>query len=258
MLLAGKRALVVGVANKSSIAWAITEALVREGAQVALTYQGERMVDRMKPLAAGMNPPLPTFDMDATREDEIAAAFDAVGKLFDGKLDILVHSVAFAKKEDLEAGILKTTAEGFKMAQEISAYTLIALTRGAMPLFEAAGGGAVITMTYLGGERVVPNYNVMGTCKASLESAVRYMAWDLGKKNVRVNAVSAGPIKTLAARGISGFTAMLDKVGERSPLGRNVTVEEVANASVFLLSPLASGITGETLYVDGGYHVMGM
>ena len=256
MLLAGKRALVVGVANKNSIAWAITEALLREGARVALTYQGERMVDRVKVLADSVNPPLPIFDMDATVESEVTAAFEAVGKLYDGQLDILVHSIAFANKEDLEAGILKTTAEGFKMAQEISAYSLISLTRGAMPLFDAAGGGSVITMSYLGGDRVVPSYNVMGTCKASLESAVRYLAWDLGKKNVRVNAVSAGPIKTLAARGISGFSTLMDKIGERSPLGRNVTVEEVANASVFLLSPLASGITGETLFVDGGFNIM--
>lgn len=258
MLLAGKKALVVGVANKNSIAWAITEALAREGARVALTYQGERMEGRVKPLAAELGADTPCVNMDATKEAEVAAAFDAVGRAFDGKLDILVHSIAFANKEDLEGGILKTSAEGFKMAHEVSAYTLISLTRAAVPLMEAAGGGSVITLSYLGGDRVVPNYNVMGMCKASLESAMRYLAWDLGKRNVRVNAVSAGPIKTLAARGIAGLSGMLDTVGQRSPLGRNVTVEEVANASLFLLSPLASGITGETLYVDGGYHVMGM
>ncbi|MBI5154532.1 enoyl-ACP reductase [Candidatus Poribacteria bacterium] len=258
MLLEGKRALVVGVANKNSIAWAITQALLREGAQVALTYQNDRLLDRVKSLAEECSPALPCLQMDATNADEVETAYRQMGGLFGGKLDILVHSVAYAKKEDLEGGILDTTAEGFKLAQEISAHTLIGLTRAAMPYFEAAGGGSVVTMTYLGGERVVPNYNVMGICKASLEATVRYLAWDLGKRHVRVNAVSAGPNKTLAARGIAGFTGMLDYVSQRAPLGRNVTVEEVANASVFLLSPWASGITGEVLYVDAGYNIMGM
>jgi enoyl-[acyl-carrier protein] reductase I len=258
MILKGKTALVVGVANKNSIAWAITEALLREGAQVALTYQGERLEPRVRALANECNPPLPCFDLDATNQEQIDAAFKGVGELFGGKLDMLVHSVAYAKKEDLEGSFLATSPEGYKMAQEISSYTLISLTRGAAPLFEAAGGGSVVTLSYLGGERVVPNYNVMGVCKAALESTTRYLAWELGPKNIRVNAVSAGPIKTLAARGIAGFSGMLDTVGSRAPLGRNVTVEEVGNAAMFLLSPWASGITGEVMYVDAGFNIMGM
>jgi len=258
MILEGKTALVVGVANKNSIAWAITEALLREGARVALTYQNERLEGRVKELAGGVSPALPCFQMDATKEAEVQAAMGEVGKLFGGKLDMLVHSIAFANKEDLEGGVVGTTAEGFKMAHEISAYTLISLTRGALPLMQAAGGGSVVALTYLGAERVIPNYNVMGMCKASLEAAARYPAWDLGKHNIRVNSLSAGPIKTLAARGISGLTGMLEKVAQQAPLGRNVTVEEVGNAGLFLLSPWASGITGETLYVDCGYNIMGM
>jgi enoyl-[acyl-carrier protein] reductase I len=258
MLCQGKTALVVGVANKNSIAWGIAQALIREGARVALTYQGERIEPRVRALAEEQNPPLPCFPMDATNQEQIDAAFRSVGEVFGGKLDMLVHSVAFAQKEDLEGGIVDTSAEGYKLAQEISSYTLISLTRAALPYFRNAGGGSVLTLTYLGGDKVVPNYNVMGLCKAALESSVRYLAWDLGKENVRVNAVSAGPIKTLAARGIAGFTGMLDVVAQRAPLQRNVTLEEVANAAVFLLSPMASGITGEITYVDGGYNIMGM
>lgn len=258
MILQGKTALVVGVANKNSIAWAITEALLREGARVALTYQNDRLEGRVRELAASVSPALPCFQMDATKDSEIQTAMGEVGKLFGGKLDMLVHSIAFANKEDLEGGVVGTTAEGFKLAHEISAYTLIGLTRGALPLMQAAGGGSVVALTYLGAERVIPNYNVMGMCKASLEAAARYLAWDLGKHNIRVNSLSAGPVKTLAARGIAGFTGMLEKVAQQAPLGRNVTVEEVGNAALFLLSPWASGITGETLYVDCGYNIMGM
>jgi enoyl-[acyl-carrier protein] reductase I len=258
MLCQGKTALVVGVANKNSIAWGIAAALLREGARVALTFQGERVEPRVRALAEEQSPALPCFPLDATDQAQIDAAFSAVGAAFDGKLDMLVHSIAYAQKEDLEGGIVNTSAEGYKMAQEISAYTLISLTRGALPYFRNAGGGSVVTLTYMGGEKVVPNYNVMGLCKAALESSVRYLAWDLGKENVRVNAVSAGPIKTLAARGIAGFSGMLDAVGQRAPLQRNVTLEEVANSAVFLLSPMSSGITGEILFVDGGYNIMGM
>ncbi len=258
MILSGKTALVVGVANKNSIAWAIAEALLREGAKVALTYQNERVEGRVRDLAKSVSPELPCFQLDATNEAEIATAMKGVGEAFGGKLDMLVHSIAFAKKEDLEGGVVETTAEGFKLAQEISAYTLISLTRGALPMMQAAGGGSVLSLTYLGAERVIPNYNVMGICKASLEATTRYLAWDLGKQGVRVNAVSAGPIKTLAARGISGFSTVLDTVAGMAPLGRNVTTEEVGNAGMFLLSPWASGITGEVLYVDCGYNIMGM
>lgn len=258
MIVRGKNALVVGVANKNSIAWAIAEALVREGANVALTYQDDRLEPRVRALAAEMNPPLPCLRMDATKDEEMEAAFAELAETFDNRLDILVHSIAFAKKEDLEGGIVDTSADGFKLAQEVSAYSLISLTRAALRLMQNAGGGSIITMSYIGGERVVPNYNVMGICKASLESTVRYLAWDLGKHSIRVNAVSAGPIKTLAARGIAGFSGMLEYVAGRAPLGRNVTAGEVANAALFLLSPLASGVTGEVLYVDAGYHIMGM
>lgn len=258
MIVKGKNALVVGVANKNSIAWAIAEALIDNGANVALTYQNERVEKRVRSLAESCDPPLFCTQMDATNEEEIEKAMGEVSGHFDGKLDILVHSIAYAKKEDLEGGMINTSAEGFKMAQEISAYTLIALVRGAMPLMKAAGGGSVIGLTYLGSEKVIPNYNVMGIAKASLESTIRYLAWDLGKENIRVNGVSAGPMNTLAARGISGFTEMLEKVAERSPLGRNVTLEEVGNTSLFLLSPMSSGITGEILYVDAGYNIMGM
>jgi enoyl-[acyl-carrier protein] reductase I len=257
-LLDGKTALVAGVANKDSIAWAVTQALVREGARVALTYQNERLEGRVRALAEEYDPPLPCFQMDATIEEDVTTAYEAIGREFGGKLDMLVHSIAFAKKEDLQGGIVETSADGYKLAQEVSSFTLLSLTRGALPLLKAAGGGSVVPMSYLGGERVVPNYNVMGICKAALESAMRYLAWDLGKHNIRVNAISAGPVKTLAARGISGFSGMLDKVAERAPLGRNVTQEEVGNAALFLLSPLASGITGEVLYVDAGYNIMGM
>ncbi len=258
MILSGKTALVVGVANKNSIAWGIAEALLREGAKVALTYQNERVEGRVRDLAKSFDPELPCFQLDATNDEEIATTMKGVGEAFGGKLDMLVHSVAFAKKEDLAGGMVETSADGFKLAQEISAYTLISLTRGALPLMQAAGGGSILTLTYLGSEKVIPNYNVMGICKASLEATTRYLAWDLGKHNVRVNAVSAGPIKTLAARGIAGFSSVLEKVEEKAPLGRNVTTDEVGNAGLFLLSPWSSGITGEVLYVDCGYHIMGM
>ncbi|MCB2153640.1 enoyl-ACP reductase [bacterium] len=258
MILEGRTALIVGVANKNSIAWGIAQALIREGARVALTYQNDRLEPRVRGLADEFDPPLPCVMMDATKPEEVDRAFGEISDEFGGRLDMLVHSVAFAKKEDLEGGVVDTSADGYKLAQEISVHTLITLTKAAMPLFENAGGGSVLTLSYMGGERVVPNYNVMGICKAALEATVRYLAWDLGRKNIRVNAVSAGPIKTLAARGIAGFSEMLDEVANRAPLGRNVTMDEVANASLFLLSPWASGITGDILFVDSGYNIMGM
>ena len=258
MLLEGKTALVVGVANKNSIAWGIAQALIREGATVILTYLNEKLERRVRSLAEEQDPALECIQLDATNPEEVETAFKKVSELTGGKLDMLVHSIAFAKKEDLEGNIVDTQADGFKTAQEVSAYTLISLSRAAMPLFKANGGGSVIAMSYLGGERVVPNYNVMGIAKASLEATVRYLAWDLGRENVRVNAVSAGPMNTLSGRGISGFQKMMNEVGDRAPLGRNVTLEEVGNAGMFLLSPLSSGITGEIMYVDAGYNIMGM
>lgn len=258
MILEGKKALVVGVANSNSIAWGITQSLIGQGAQVALTYQGERLEGRVRKLAQECDPELPCVQMDATNPHEVDRAFGEISRIFGGELDMLVHSIAFAKKEDLEGAVVETSPDGFKLAQEISAYTLISLTRAALPLMEKAGGGSVLTLTYMGSVRVVPNYNVMGICKASLEAGVRYLAWDLGRKGVRVNALSAGPIKTLAARGISGFTSMLDEVASKAPLQRNVTLEEVSDAAMFLLSPLSSGITGEVLHVDAGYNIMGM
>ncbi len=258
MILEGKTALVIGVANKNSIAWAITRSLLREGARVVLTYMDERIEPRVRALAETCEPQLTCVRMDATNDEEIKQAMAEVSEEFDGKLDMLVHSVAYAKKEDLEGGIIETSADGFKLSQEVSAYSLISVVRGAMPMLQASDNASVLTLTYLGSEKVIPNYNVMGICKASLEATTRYLAWDLGKQGIRVNALSAGPLRTLAARGISNFSAVLDEVEKRAPLGRNVTVEEVGDAGLFLLSPWASGITGEVLFVDAGYHIMGM
>lgn len=255
MLMKDKRVLVVGVANRSSIAWGITEALLREGAKVALTYQNERLAGRVLELAQSVEPNLTCYEMDATLPESVNSVFAQIDKDWGG-LDGLVHSIAFAPKEDLTPGIIKTGVEGWNTALHVSAYTLIELTRGAMPLFRKAGGGSVITLTY-DTTKVYPNYNLMGIAKTTLEAAMRYAAWDGGRENVRVNAVSAGPIKTLAARGISGFTKMLDEAARKSPMGRNVTQEEVGNAAMFLLSSLSSGITGQILYVDAGQVIVG-
>ena len=256
MMMKGKKVLVVGVANKSSIAWGITEALLREGAQVALTYQNERLEGRVRELADSVEPKLPCYEMDASQPASVAAVFEKLTADW-GSLDGLVHSIAFAPKDDLTPGIVKTSLESWNTAIHISAYTLLELVRAAMPLFEKAGGGSVITLTY-DTSKVYPNYNLMGVAKTTLEAAMRYAAWDAGRKNVRVNAVSAGPMKTLAARGISGFTSMLDTGAKKSPMGRNVTPEEVGNTGLFLLSPMASGITGQILYVDAGQSIVGV
>jgi enoyl-[acyl-carrier protein] reductase I len=255
MLMKDKKVLVVGVANKSSIAWAITEALIREGAQVALTYQSERLRERVQQLAESVEPKLPIFEMDVTRPETVSAAILEIEKKWNG-LDGLVHSIAFAPREDLTPGILKTPIENWNLALQVSSFSLIELMRATRPLFQKNGGGSVITLTY-DTAHVYPNYNLMGVAKAALEAAMRYASWDAGTDNIRVNAVSAGPIKTLAARGISGFTKMLDESARKSPLRRNVTVEEVANASLFLLSPLASGITSQIMYVDAGQAFVG-
>lgn len=253
--LKGKKALVVGVANKRSIAWGIARTLASHGAQLAFTYQGERLKDSVEQLISDLPQKSPLYPCDVTKDDEIRATFENLNRDF-GKLHFLVHCVAFAKKEELDGRTVDTSREGFHLAHDVSAYSLIALARAAEPLLEKEGG-SIVALTYLGSQKVIPNYNVMGLAKASLESAIRYLASDLGQKNIRVNGVSAGPLNTLAARGISGFTAMLENHRQRAALKRNVEVSEVANAAFFLLSPLASGITGEILYVDCGYHIMG-
>ena len=254
-LLKGKKGIVLGVANKRSIAWGIAQALANHGAQLAFTYQGDRLKENVGELAAMLPQKSPLYPCDVTKDEEIKALFDQLGREF-GSLHFLVHCIAFANKEDLDGRTVDTKREGFRLAQEVSAYSLVALAKAAEPLLEKEGG-SIVALTYLGSEKVVPHYNVMGLAKASLESAVRYLAYDLGKKNIRVNGVSAGPISTLAARGISGFTTMLENHRNRAALGRNVEIEEVANTAFFLLSPLASGITGEVIYVDCGYRMMG-
>ena len=254
-LLKGKKALVVGVANKRSIAWGIAQALANQGAQLAFTYQGDRLKESVEELAATLPLKSPLYPCDVTKDEEIKAAFENIGKDF-GSLQMLVHCVAFAKKEDISGRMIDTSRDGFALAHDISSYSLIALAKAAEPLLEKEGG-SIVALTYLGADKVIPNYNIMGLAKASLESGVRYLASDLGKKNIRVNGVSAGPVSTLAARGISGFTTMLESHRNRAPLGRNVEVEEVANTAFFLLSPLGSGITGEIIYVDCGYRIMG-
>jgi enoyl-[acyl-carrier protein] reductase I len=255
--LEGKQALVLGVANKRSIAWAIAKRLHDEGAELAFTYQGERIEKSVRDLAATVDSPLVT-ECDVRSDDDLARVFSEVSDAFGGELDILVHSIAFAAAEDLEGRFTDTPRERFWMAVDVSAYSLVACAREAEPLMEKAGGGSILTMTYLGGERAVPHYNVMGVAKATLDSCVKYLAWDLGEKNIRVNAVSAGPVRTLAARSIAGFTTMEDIVEERAPLRRHVTAEDVGHAGAYLLGDGAVNVTGTTLYVDSGYHAMGM
>jgi enoyl-[acyl-carrier protein] reductase I len=256
-LMEGRAAVVFGVANKRSIAWAIAKRLADEGAQLAFTYQGERIEKSVRELADSVSSPLVT-ECDVRSDADLRRVFGEVAEAFDGELDLLVHSVAFAAAEDLEGRFVDTPRDRFWMAIDISAYSLVACARAAEPLMDAAGGGSIVTMTYLGGERAVPHYNVMGVAKATLDSSVQYLAWDLGRKNIRVNAVSAGPVRTLAARSIAGFTTMEDIVEERSPLRRHVTAEDVGAAAAYLLGDGAVNVTGTTLYVDSGYHAMGM
>jgi len=254
--LQGKTGLIVGVANKRSIAWAIAQAASTAGARLAITFQGERLEENVRDLSAGLTHPL-VLPCDVTNDEQIASVFTQIDREFGG-LDFLVHGAAFAPREELSAPFSQTTREGFRLSLDISAYSLIALARGALPLMERRGGGSILTLTYLGSERVFQNYNVMGVAKAALEATVRYLAADLGPKGIRVNAISAGPIKTLAASGISGFSSILQHYRDRAPLRRTVETAEVADAAVFLLSPAGRAVTAEVLMVDGGFHATGM
>ncbi|MGB7070123.1 MAG: enoyl-ACP reductase [Pyrinomonadaceae bacterium] len=253
-MLKNKVGMIFGVANKRSIAWACAEAFTLHGAKLAFSYQGDRLRENVEKLTADMADSL-VVPCDVTNQAEVDAAFAAVGKRF-GKLDFLIHSIAFAPKEALEGEFLTTTREAFLTAMEISTFSLTQLSMAAAPLM--TDGGSIVTMSYYGAEKVVSNYNVMGVAKAALEASTRYLAADLGKNNIRVNAISAGPINTLSARGVKNMGSLLGYVGERSPLKRNVQASEVGNTALFLVSDLSSGITGETIYVDCGYNIMGL
>jgi enoyl-[acyl-carrier protein] reductase I len=254
--LKGKRALIVGVASNRSIAWGIAQAMHREGAELAFTYQNEKLQSRVEKYAAECNSEI-TLPCDVADDRQIEDVFNRLDDYWD-HVDIIVHSVAYAPRETLEGDYLDSiTREGFTIAHEISSYSFAALAKAGLTMMEGRNG-ALLTLSYLGAERVVPNYNVMGLAKASLEANVRYMAQSLGPDGIRVNGISAGPIKTLAAAGISDFRRMLYIAERSSPMRRNVTIEEVGNAAAFLCSDLASGITGEIMHVDGGYHIMGM
>ena len=255
MLLEGKLGLVLGIANKRSIAWGIAKAVSREGARLAVTYQGERLEENVRELAAELTDPL-ILPCDVSQDQDLDALADAIRREF-GALDFLIHAVAYALREELDGDFLSTSREGYRIAQDVSSYSLTALTRRLTPLMEQRGG-SVVTLSYLGGERVVPHYNVMGVAKAALEMSVRYLASDLGPRGIRVNALSAGPIKTIAASGVSGLSKMLEYHRTHAPLRKNTEQDEVGDAALFLVSPLSRGITGEVIHVDGGFHVMGM
>ena len=254
-LLEGKTGIVFGVANKRSIAWAIAQAWAKEGAKLAFTYQGERVKENVEELAGTFGADTLILPCDVTKDDEIANVFKTVGEKF-GKLDLLLHSVAYAPKDALEGLFVNTSREAFRIAHDVSAYSLVALARAAAPLM--TDGGSIIGMSYYGAEKVVPHYNVMGVAKAALEASTRYLAYDLGPKKIRVNCISAGPVNTLAARGISGFGEMIKTYEARSPLKRNVLPDELGATGTFLASDGAAAITGQVLYVDCGYQIMGM
>lgn len=254
-VLAGKFGIVFGVANKRSIAWAIAQAWHNAGAKLAFTYQGERLKENVEELAGTFGGDTPILPCDVTKDDDIARVYDDVGKRF-GRLHLLLHSVAYAPREALEGDFLSTSREAFRVAHDVSAYSLVALSRAGAPLM--AEGGSIVAMTYYGAEKVVPRYNVMGVAKAALEASTRYLAYDLGPKKIRVNCISAGPVNTLAARGIAGFTEMLKQYEARSPLKRNVLPEELGATATFLASDGAAAITGQVVYVDCGYQIMGM
>jgi len=252
----GKVGLIVGVANHRSLAWAIAQATAHAGAQLILTYQG-RFEEHVGELAETLTPKPLLLPCDVQSDDQIAAVYAKIEQEFGG-LDFLVHGAAFAPREEITGRFLNTSRDGFKLALDVSAYSLIALARGAQPLMAKRGGGSVVTLTYLGSDRVFPNYNVMGVAKAALESSVRYLAADLGPENIRVNAISAGPVKTLAAAGIGGFSSILGVVREKAPLRRAIETSEVGDTAAFLLSNAGRGITGEVVMVDAGYHIIGM
>ena len=255
--LSGTNGLVVGVANKWSISWAIAKAADAAGARLTLSYANERFGDNTRALAETLSQPPQLVACDVTRDDEIDALYRAVDQEYGG-LDFVVHGVAFASREALKEPFVQTTRQDFAQSLDVSAYSLVALARGAVPLMARRGGGSILTLTYMGSERVMPHYNVMGVAKAALEASVRYLASDLGPSNIRTNAISAGPIKTLAASGVSGFTRMLQHFRERAPLRRTVDSSEVADAAIFLLSNASRAVTGEVFMVDAGYHVTGM
>ena len=253
---ANRHGLVVGIANKRSIAWAIAKAVADRGARLAVTYQGERLEENVRELAAGLTDPL-ILPLDVTDDGQIAAVAEACDREFGG-LDFVVHGAAFAPREEITRPFLQTSRAGFAQTLDISAYSLVALSRAAAPLLERRGGGSILTLTDLGSERTFPNYHVMGVAKAALEASVRYLAAELGPQAIRVNAISAGPIKTLAASGIGGFSSILQVYRDRAPLRRNTETGEVADAAAFLLGPAGRGVTGEVLMVDGGYSISGM
>jgi len=255
MLLEGKTGLILGIANKRSLAWGIAQSVAREGARLAVTYQGERLEENVRDLAAGLDRPV-ILPCDVSKDEDLEALAASVKNELGG-LDFVVHAVAYAMREELDGEFVNTSREGYRMAQDISSYSLTALVRRTAPLMEGRGG-SVVTLTYLGGERVVPHYNVMGVAKAALECSVRYLAADLGPRGIRVNAISAGPIKTLAASGVHGISKMLEYHRTHAPLRKNTEQEEVGDTALFLVSRLSRGITGEVLHVDGGFHVMGM
>jgi enoyl-[acyl-carrier protein] reductase I len=254
--LSGKHGLIVGVANKRSISWAIARAAAAAGGRLALTYPSERLEENVRELAAKLDHPV-VVPCDVTNDDQIATLATTLDREFGG-LDFLVHGAAFAAADDLANPFVQTSRDGFRLAMDVSAYSLVALARAVVPLMDKRGGGSILTLTYLGSQRVFDNYRVMGVAKAALEASVRYLASELGSRNVRVNAISAGPIKTLASAGISGFSSILQIYRDRAPLRRNVELDEVADAALFLLGPASRAVTGEILFVDAGYHVTGI
>ncbi|MEW5975547.1 MAG: enoyl-ACP reductase [Acidobacteriota bacterium] len=254
-MLKDKFGLVLGVANRRSIAWSIAQAWHQSGAKLAFTYQGERLRENVEELASAFGESTPCYACDVTRDEDIQTVVESLTRDF-GKLHLILHSVAFAPREALEGQFIQTSREAFRIAHDVSSYSLLGVTRAALPLMTE--GGSVVTLSYYGAEKVVPHYNVMGVAKASLEAVVRYLAYDLGSLGIRVNAISAGPMSTLAARGISGFTDMLKHHAGHAPLKRNVTSKELGDTGLFLASEMSAGITGEVLYVDCGYNIMGM
>ncbi len=254
-VLDGKKALIVGVANHNSVAWAIAQRLAEAGAQLAFTYQ-ERMEQNVRRLTANMNDAL-VIPCDVQSDQDLDAAFEQIDRAYGG-LDILIHSVAFAPTEDLRGRVSRVSRQGFTTALDISAYSLIALAKRAEPLMERYGGGSIVAMTYLGSERVVSGYNLMGIAKAALEASVRYLAWDLGPRNIRVNGISAGPMRTLSARGVGNINDMFGLVDQVAPLHRNIHQTDVGDLATFLCSPQAANLTGDVFFVDAGFHIMGL